>query len=122
MTDDINDNQFRSKKSLSDAKIRCGLPNINDSLETVPFLTTLVLYSLISVPRHFENKFFHILKPKARPLHVNPSKNTTVDADPLATGRNRLGIDISAVHDAVIRGIARIPGETSYLDSPSRIR
>lgn len=42
LTDDINDNQSKSKKSFSDAKIRCELPNITDSIETAPSLTTLV--------------------------------------------------------------------------------
>lgn len=61
--------------------------------------------------------------PKARPLNINPSKYASLpgsmqpknaiarnDSDLLMNnGRTKLGIDISAVHDAVLRGVAPIP-------------
>lgn len=36
--------------------------------------------------------------------------------DSLNSGRNILGIGISAVHDAVLRGFAKLPGKL-YIDS-----
>lgn len=33
------------------------------------------------------------------------------DVNSLGSGRNILGIGISAVHDAVLRGMAKMPGE-----------
>lgn len=64
-------------------------------------------------------------QPKARPVNIDPSKYASLpcsnptkmsnhdnDTDQLfKNGRIKLGIDISAVHDAVLRGVARIPGD-----------
>lgn len=65
------------------------------------------------------------LQPKARLVNAEQSKYASLpcsnpskaahhpdpDADLIfANGRTKLGIDISAVHDAVLRGVARIPG------------
>lgn len=72
--------------------------------------------------------------PKARPLNVNPSKYASLPgsmqpknairiSDPdllMKNGRTKLGIDISAVHDAVLRGVARLP-ETMVNEHPVTI-
>lgn len=64
-----------------------------------------------------------------RPVNVEQSKYASLpcsnlskaihpdaDTDPmLSNGRIKLGIDISAVHDAVLRGVARIPGKFTQL-------
>lgn len=45
----------------------------------------------------------------------SPPKAWRITSDSLDDGRTVLGIGISAVHDAVLRGIARIPGNLFYL-------
>lgn len=94
-----SDNNLKNKRSIGDAKLRNdSAGSINDA-DPLPCQTTL---------------------PKARPLNVNPSKYASLpgstqskkteksnDFDFLMTnGRTKLGIDISAVHHAVLRGVA----------------
>lgn len=44
--------------------------------------------------------------------NLSKAIHSDADTDPMfANGRIKLGIDISAVHDAVLRGVARIPGK-----------
>lgn len=107
-----SDNNVKNKRSFCDAKLRNDLPNVQTDSESIPCQTTL---------------------PKVRPLNVNPSKyaslpgsmqpkNTRNNFDLLLTnGRTKLGIDISAVHDAVLRGgVARLP-ETMVNEHPVTI-
>lgn len=97
-----SDNNLKNKKSLIDIKLRNESACSAFDTDTIPCQTTL---------------------PKVRPLNVNPSKYASLpgsmqpkkpiarnDSDLLMNnGRTKLGIDISAVHDAVLRGVAPIP-------------
>lgn len=106
-----SDYNLKNKRSFCDVKLRNESPGIVVDTESIPCQTTL---------------------PKARPLNVNPSKyaslpgstqpkNTRNNSEFLLTnGRTKLGIDISAVHDAVLRGVARIP-ETMVNEHPVTI-
>lgn len=99
MIDIESDNNLRNKRSIDDAKLRNDIADSINDTDSIPCQTTL---------------------PKARPLNVNPSKYASLpgsmqskraeksnDFDFLLTnGRTKLGIDISAVHDAVLRGVA----------------
>lgn len=108
-----SDNNLKNKRCFGDAKLRIdSTGNLNDT-EMIPCQTTL---------------------PKARPLNVNPSKyaslpgttqpkktDRNIESDFLMTnGRTKLGIDINAVHDAVLRGIASLP-ETMEKEHPITI-
>lgn len=104
-----SDNNLKNKRSFGDVKLRNETPgNAKDAeSESIPCQTTL---------------------PKARPINVNPSKYASLpgsmqpkNTDLLMTnGRTKLGIDISAVHDAVLRGVARLP-ETMEKEHPVTI-
>lgn len=67
-----------------------------------------------------------VFQPKARPIAnvpfrsgslpcQSPPKTWRTASDSLDDGRTVLGIGISAVHDAVLRGIARVPGNFNRL-------
>lgn len=113
MIDIESDNNLKNKRSIGDAKLRNDSPGSINGTDSLPCQTTL---------------------PKVRPLNVNPSKYASLpgstqskkteksnDFDFLMTnGRTKLGIDISAVHDAVLRGVARIP-ETMEKEHPVTI-
>lgn len=100
-----SDNNLKNKRCFDDTKLRIDSPGNAYDTESIPCRTTL---------------------PKALPLNVNPSKYTSLpgttqtkntgrnnDSDFLMTnGRTKLGIDINAVHDAVLRGITRCLPET----------
>lgn len=97
-----SDNNLKNKKSIGDGKLRNDTAAIPHEADSIPCQTTL---------------------PKARPINVNPSNyaslpgsmqpknaNKKHEMDLLITnGRTKLGIDISAVHDAVLRGVVRLP-------------
>lgn len=108
-----SDNNLRNKRPICEAKLRNeSLASVLDT-ESIPIQTTL---------------------PKVRPLNINPSKYASLpgsthskiekrgnDSGVLMTnGRTKLGIDISAVHDAVLRGMARLP-ETMVNEHPVTI-
>lgn len=97
-----SDNNLKNKKAIGDAKLRNDAVGIAHDADAIPCQTTL---------------------PKARPINVNPSNYASLpgsmqpknaskkhEMDLLITnGRTKLGIDISAVHDAVLRGVVRLP-------------
>lgn len=108
------DNNLKNKKSLGEIKLRNDLSVSALDTESIPCQTTL---------------------PKARPVNANPSKYASLpgsmqpkndkrnhDTDFLMTnGRTKLGIDISAVHDAVLRGVARVPEPMMEKEHPVTI-
>lgn len=97
-----SDNNLKNKKSIGDAKLRNNAAGIAHDTESIPCQTTL---------------------PKARPINVNPSNYASLPGSMqpknankkhemdllIMNGRTKLGIDISAVHDAVLRGVVRLP-------------
>lgn len=110
-----SDNNLKNKKSLGDAtKRRNDLSVSVLGTDSIPCQTTL---------------------PKARPVNVNPSKYASlpgsmqpkndkriIDTDLLMiNGRTKLGIGISAVHDAVLRGVARLPEPIMEKEHPVTI-
>lgn len=108
-----SDNNLKNKRCIGESKLRNDSPGSINDTDSLPCQTTL---------------------PKVRPLNVNPSKyaslpgstqsKKTVKSDDfdflMTNGRTKLGIDISAVHDAVLRGVARIP-ETMEKEHPVTI-
>lgn len=108
-----SDNNLKNKKSIGDAKLRTESAGSVLDTDSIPCQTTL---------------------PKARPINVNPSNyaslpgsmqpknaNKKHETELLITnGRTKLGIDISAVHDAVLRGVVQIP-ETMEKEHPVTI-